>query len=42
MENNVVKIKKKNQAVKILYIEADEDHVALQNGSSDVSLSPAG
>ena len=34
--NNVVEIKRKNKAVKILYIEADEDHVALQNGSSEV------
>lgn len=30
--NNAVKIKKKNMDVKILYIEADEDHVALQDG----------
>lgn len=35
VENNVVKIKKKNKAVKILYIEADEDHVALQDGRSE-------
>ena len=32
VENNVVKIKEKNKGVKILYIEADEDHVALQDG----------
>jgi hypothetical protein len=30
VENNVVKIKEKNKAVKILYIEADQDRVALQ------------
>ncbi len=36
VKNNVVKIERKNKVVKILYIEADEDHVALQNGSSEV------
>lgn len=34
IDNNAVKIKQKKKAVKILYIEADEDHVALQNGGN--------
>lgn len=32
VENNAIPIKEKNKEVKLLYIEADEDHVALQNG----------
>lgn len=32
VSNESVKIKEKKRHVKILYIEADEDHVALQNG----------
>lgn len=32
VENGAVGIKEKNRAVKTLYIEADEDHVALQDG----------
>ena len=32
IENNAVEIKQEKKAVKILYIEADEDHVALQEG----------
>lgn len=32
VENDAVEIKQEKTAVKILYIEADEDHVALQNG----------
>lgn len=32
IDNNVIEIKEKKKAVKILYIEADEDHVALQDG----------
>ncbi len=34
VENNVVSIKKKNNKIKLLFIEADEDHVALQNGKN--------
>jgi hypothetical protein len=34
IDNNAVKIKQKKKAVKILYIEADEDHVSLQNGGN--------
>jgi len=32
IDNNVVPIKEKKKVVKTLYIEADEDHVALQDG----------
>lgn len=32
VENDTVEIKQEKKAVKILYIEADEDHVALQDG----------
>lgn len=32
VENNVIPIEKKNKEIKLLYIEADEDHVALQSG----------
>jgi len=32
VDNNAVPIKEKKKRVKILYIEADEDHVALQDG----------
>ena len=32
VENNIIPIKKKNKEIKLLFIEADEDHVALQNG----------
>lgn len=32
VDNDAVEIKQEKRAVKILYIEADEDHVALQNG----------
>ncbi len=32
VENNLVEIKQAKKTVKVLYIEADEDHVALQNG----------
>lgn len=32
VENNVIGIKEKNKDIKLLYIEADEDHVALQTG----------
>lgn len=32
IENDAVKIKQEKKTVKILYIEADEDHVALQDG----------
>ena len=32
IENNIVPIKKKNKDIKLLFIEADEDHVALQTG----------
>ena len=32
VENNVMPIKEKNNDIKLLYIEADEDHVALQTG----------
>ena len=32
VNNDAVKIKQDKRKVKILYIEADEDHVALQNG----------
>ncbi len=34
VENNVIPIKKDKRKVKILYIEADEDHVSLQNGKN--------
>jgi hypothetical protein len=33
--NAAVKIKEKNRSVKALYIEADEDHVALQDGGHE-------
>jgi hypothetical protein len=33
--NATVKIKEKNRSVKALYIEADEDHVALQDGGHE-------
>ena len=32
VDNDAVKIKQDKRKVKVLYIEADEDHVALQNG----------
>jgi len=32
VENDTVEIKQEKKAVKVLYIEADEDHVALQSG----------
>ena len=32
VENNVIPIKSKNKEIKLLFIEADEDHVALQTG----------
>ncbi|HUM44907.1 MAG TPA: ISLre2 family transposase [Fervidobacterium sp.] len=32
VDNSAVAIKEKKKAVKVLYIEADEDHVALQDG----------
>lgn len=32
VENKVIPIKKRNKEIKLLFIEADEDHVALQNG----------
>ncbi len=32
ISNNAVKVKEKKKSVKVLYIEADEDHVALQSG----------
>lgn len=32
IDNDAVEIKQDKRAVKVLYIEADEDHVALQNG----------
>lgn len=32
VENNILPIKEKNKDIKLLYIEADEDHVALQTG----------
>jgi len=32
VDNNAVEIKQEKKTVKILYIEADEDHVALQDG----------
>lgn len=35
--NEAVKIKKAKQDVPILYIEADEDHVAMQKGPRDIS-----
>jgi hypothetical protein len=34
VENDAVKIKQEKRSVKILYIEADEDHVALQDGGN--------
>lgn len=34
VENNTVPIKEKNKEVKLLFIEADEDHVSLQNGKN--------
>ncbi len=32
VSNNVIPIKEKSKEIKLLYIEADEDHVALQIG----------
>lgn len=32
VDNNVVPIKSRNEEIKLLFIEADEDHVALQSG----------
>lgn len=35
IDNDAVEIKKKGKTAKILYIEADEDHVALQDGKCE-------
>lgn len=35
--NEAAKIKKAHQEVSILYIEADEDHVAMQKGTTDIA-----
>lgn len=35
IENSAVEIREKKKSVKTLYIEADEDHVALQNGKCE-------
>lgn len=34
VENNIIPIKKKNSEINLLFIEADEDHAALQNGKN--------
>lgn len=34
VENNVIPIRSKKKQIKLLFIEADEDHVALQNGKN--------